>query len=831
MNILGRITAMPTLPSSLVGLKKIAYNYWWSWNPDAQRLFEQLSPANWKRFRGNPVKALLEADPTRLAALSQDRSFLGQVEASSSQLESYLAARPAPTTPPIAYFSMEFGFHESLPIYSGGLGILAGDHVKSASDLGLNLVAMGMFYHRGYFRQELTPLGQQVEVFDELRPDELPLIPVQDAAGHPLRVGIDFPGRTVWVTAYQATIGKVPAYLLSTNLPENSPQDREITARLYNPGQESRIQQEVVLGIGGVRVVRALGLEPQAWHMNEGHAAFIGLERAREWVAQGISFAEASEKVAAGALFTTHTPVPAGHDTFPLPLIDTYLGGWWDRLGISRDDFMALGLEHKSWGPVFSMSNLALHLSRASNGVSRLHGEVSRDMFKHLWSGFEPEEVPVGHITNGIHTWTFLSPEIGKLFHSSFPADWAEHLHDPGYWQVDHLDEQELWRARNQLRSNLVNEVRSRLVDQRKRNGEGPARQRMAEKALDPAALTIGFARRFATYKRAVLLFRDPDRLAKILNGPYPVQLVFAGKAHPQDEAGKAFIKELVAQIKEHGLEERMVLLENYDMGLARSLVQGVDIWLNNPRRPLEASGTSGMKAALNGALNFSVLDGWWAEAFNTRNGWQIGDEREYANDEAQDIADAQSLYYTLEKEILPLFFARGSEGTPSGWLNMVRESIHSVGPQFSAARMVYDYLVRYYQPLSQRSALLSSRPEIAQQLASWKHNLRVNWGSLRLWVEGQGDTITNGVGLPIRAHLVAPHIDLSYLSVEVVARRSTHDLERIGLPLVETNGDVHTFEGIYTPGRPGSYVYGVRVVARHPSFANPHEVAFVRWA
>ncbi|PZA06517.1 MULTISPECIES: alpha-glucan family phosphorylase [unclassified Meiothermus] len=830
MNVLGRITAMPTLPVPLQGLREVAYNLWWSWHPEAQRLFEQLDPGSWKRFRGNPVKQLLETDPDRIAALAEDASYLGQVEAVVESFRKYLSSRPQSTAPLIGYFSMEFGFHESLPIYSGGLGILAGDHIKAASDHGLNLVGVGLFYHQGYFRQELSPDGQQKEVYDEQHPEELPLTPVEDAEGRPLRVGVEFPGRTVWVTAYKAQVGTVPVYLMSTNLPENTPDDRYLTARLYVPGQEMRIQQELILGVGGVRILRALGLSPAVWHMNEGHAAFMGLERIRELVAAGKSFSEALEAAASGALFTTHTPVPAGHDSFPLDLVERYLNGWWDKFGISRDEFMALGLEQKSWGPVFSMSNLALTLSRAANGVSKLHGEVSRHMFRHLWPGLEPEEVPVGHVTNGVHTWTFLHPELLQLYRQHFPPQWRERVEDPALWRTEDLREEDLWRLRNSLRANLVREVRARLLEQRKRNGEAPARLREAEKVLDPNALTIGFARRFATYKRAVLLFTDPERLVRIVRGPYPVQFVFAGKAHPQDDPGKAFIKDLVAKIRELGLEDRMVLLENYDMGLARSLVQGVDIWLNTPRRPMEASGTSGMKAALNGALNFSILDGWWAEAFNTRNGWQIGDERSYATEEAQDTADAQALYYTLEYEILPLFYARGAEGTPSGWLNMVRESIKSVGPRFSAARMVRDYLNQYYLPLAQRSARLNAGEGI-KEIAAWKTRLKNQWSNVRLWVENRGDVMVNGQGLNLRAFLSAPNLPEDTLRVELVVRRSSGDLEVLPLKPAGREREALVFEGNYLPHRPGSYVYGVRAIAVHPELSSPHEVAFIKWA
>lgn len=825
---------MPTLPEPLKGLREVAYNLWWSWNPEAQRLFEQINSSQWKRFRSNPVRALLEADPERLASLAENAGYVGAVQATVANFRRYLETRPQ-KTPKIAYFSMEFGFHESLPIYSGGLGILAGDHIKSASDLGLSLTGIGMFYHEGYFRQELTAEGKQQEVYEDLPAEVLPLVPVLDKDGKPVKVGVEFPGRTVYITAFKAQVGTIPVYLMSTNLPENSADDRNLTARLYAPGQETRIQQELVLGIGGVRLVRALGIEAEVWHMNEGHAAFLGLERMRETVATGRGFAESLEAAAAGALFTTHTPVPAGHDSFPLDLIDRYLDGWWSKLGISKDEFINLGREHKTYGDVFSMSNLALATSRAAGGVSALHGQVSREMFHERWKGFEVEEVPIEHITNGVHVFTFLNPDLLALYEQSFPKSWRENVHKTEQWTVDKLEEVDLWRVRNQLRANLVVEVRKRLFEQRRRNGDLPAKLRSAEKVLDPTVLTIGFARRFATYKRAVLLFSDPERLLSIMNGPLPVQFVFAGKAHPKDEPGKEFIKKLAELVKRLGLEDRVILLENYDMGLARTLVQGVDVWLNTPRRPMEASGTSGMKSALNGGLNFSILDGWWAEAFNATNGWAIGDERshysgDFSTEEAEDFANAQSLYDTLQNEIIPLFYARGSVGTPSGWLAMVRESIRSCGPTYSAQRMVDDYHHKFYTPLGKRAAHLAERNnEALKAVATWKTLTQREWKNVRLWVESPGTSLNQP--LQVKAYLQAYGLPVDTLQVELVVRRSSGDLEVVALKPAGQERDALLFSGTYLPARPGSYVYGVRAVAVHPELSSRHEVAFVRWA
>jgi starch phosphorylase len=772
---------------------------------------------------------LLEARPERLKQLSQDPQYAGRVEAVLQQLRSYLSHRSQPSgqfSPSIAYFSMEFGFHESLPIYSGGLGILAGDHVKAASDLGLKLTAVGLFYHEGYFVQELSSEGVQKELYDDLRPQELPIQQALDKSGKPLRVEIEFPGRTVFVTAYKAQVGVIPVYLMSTNLPENAPEDRSLTARLYAPGQEMRIKQEVVLGIGGVRVLRALGLSPEVWHMNEGHAAFMGLERIREFVVAGKPYPEALEAAAAGALFTTHTPVPAGHDSFAIELIDRYLDGWWTKLGLSREDFIRLGQEDKSWGPVFSMSNLALTVSRAAGGVSELHGEVSRGMFRERWHGLEAEEVPIGSITNGVHTTTFLSPLLTKLYNQAFPQNWANTLHKPESWTPEHIGNTDLWAARNKLRQRLIEETRQRLFVQRQRNGELPARQQAALEVLNPATLTIGFARRFATYKRAILLLSDPQRLRQIMAGGQ-VQFIFAGKAHPKDDPGKSFIQQLQKSIREAGLEDQVVLLENYDMSLARTLVQGVDVWLNTPRRPLEASGTSGMKAGLNGGLNFSILDGWWAEGYNTKNGFAIGDGRDLGSEEVQDRADAQSLYDTLEHQIIPLFY-RLQEGLPLEWLDFVRESIRTVGPNFSAARMVDEYQRKFYTPLAKRYLHLQQHPEVLRQLSSWKSQTQHQWNQVRLWVEQP--TPPNGK-LQLKAFVQPAGFSEEHLRVELVIRRSSGELEVLPLSSQGRERDAVVYSTAYTPARPGSYEYGVRVVATHPELANPQEVAFVHWA
>ncbi len=835
MNVLGRITELPELPGPLAPLKEMAYNVWlwWSWTPAAQELYRKINPSLWEACHHNPVKLLLEANPERLADLAEDPEYVAAVEAVYQSFKAHLKTRPKSQVGPIAYFSAEYGFHESLPIYAGGLGVLAGDHVNAASNLGVNLVGVGLFYHRGYFHQHLSPEGVQTEYHETLRPEDLPLGVVRTAAGQPLKVSVEIEGRTVWIIAYQVQVAGTPVYLMSTNLPENDAADREITAELYNAEPGMRIRQEIVLGIGGVRLLRALGVDPKVWHMNEGHSAFIALERIREQVAAGLSFETAVEATAANAVFTTHTPVPAGHDVFPFDQVAHYLDGWWNKLGTDKNTFLNLAREERDHGAVFSMSVLALRTSRFAGGVSRLHGETSRKMFQHLWPGLEPEEVPIGHVTNGVHTWTWLAPPLRDLYERYFPEGWMNDVANEANWAVEELPAGELWNNRRLLRESLIREVRSRLREQRLRSGEPPARLRAAERVLDPGTLTVVFARRFATYKRADLLFHDPERLKAIAEGPYPIQIIYAGKAHPRDEPGKAMIQKIVHLVRELGLEDRVLVLEDYDIALARTLVFGADLWLNTPRRPMEASGTSGMKSALNGGVNFSVLDGWWAEAYDGQNGWAIGTERNYDSLAAQDAADAASLYDTLEHEILPLFYARDAEGVPTGWLGRVRRSIQTAGPRFSAERMVRDYLSLYYHPAEAHGQRLQADNfSAARELARWKRELARVWPQVRLEVSAPGDMRLNGKQLEIAASVEPAGIAPEHLVVELMLRRGPNGpLSTVPFELNGNEGGKLHYHIRYRPDRPGSYVYGVRLAARHPLAANPHEVAFVKWA
>ncbi|MBE0698074.1 MAG: alpha-glucan family phosphorylase, partial [Anaerolineaceae bacterium] len=602
----------------------------------------------------------------------------------------------------IAYFSFEFGLHESLPVYAGGLGILSGDHLKEASDLGLPLVGVGFYYTQGYFSQKISEDGWQENRNLTLNYEELPVTPLNDENGGPLTITVTMAGRRVMARILEVQVGRIPLYLLDTYLEGNSPQDRQLIARLYTSDQEIRISQEMLLGLGGVRALRMLGFDPVVWHMNEGHSAFLTLQRIREYMAGGMEFEEASNLVRKTNVFTTHTPVPAGNDEFPLWMMDKYFAHFFSELKMSRDQFMDIARNHQSWGETFSMPVLALRLSQYANGVSELHGQVARKMWQSLWPNRKAENVPIGHVTNGVHTGTWLGRRMRQLYEHYFGREWMENLDDPDMWaMVDTIPDAELWAVRRHFKNKLVNFAIERARRQWVSGGIHPVQVVASGVLLEPYSLTIGFARRFATYKRGNLILRDLDRLLRMVNhAEMPVQIIFAGKAHPSDEPGKLVIQEVYRTVKDARFGGRLVFLEDYDMNLARLMVQGVDVWMNTPRRPNEASGTSGMKAALNGTLNFSVLDGWWREGFNCQNGWAIGSDQDYADPYQQDEADARNLYDTLENEIIPLYYQdRAVDGLPKEWIARIKQSIRTLAPQFSTRRMLKEYITGAYIP------------------------------------------------------------------------------------------------------------------------------------
>jgi starch phosphorylase len=699
------------LPRRIKRLAELAHNLWWVWNPEVVRMFKEMEPILWENCFHNPVVFLRKINRAALNRFTADRYFLDKYDRIMREFDRYMASKdtwfettyPDLTDEQIAYFSFEFGLHESLMVYAGGLGILSGDHLKEASDLGLPLTAVGFLYMYGYFSQHITEDGWQQAENIPIIFDDLPLISLVDENDQPIKISIDLPGRKVYARVYELQVGRVKLFLMNTNIPENDAKDRQLTDRLYISDLELRISQEILLGIGGVKVLRELGYNPSIFHMNEGHSAFLALERVREFVASGVNLEEAKAKVSQTNVFTTHTPVPAGNDEFPLWMMEKYFSHYWSDLGMSRDDFLNFAKVLQNWGgEAFSMPVLALKLSDYRNGVSELHGAVSRKMWSKLWPDLPVDEVPIGYITNGVHTGTWLARRMGILFSRYLGNDWLAHVDDPNIWQqIENIPDEELWRVRRHLKRKLVVYMVGRARKQWLSTQVHPVQTVASGVLLDPYALTIGFARRFATYKRANLIFKDFSRLEKLVTDEHmPVQIIFAGKAHPADEPGKLLIQEVYRKVKDARFGGRMVFLEDYDMDMARYLVQGVDVWLNTPRRPREASGTSGEKAALNGTLNFSVLDGWWREGFNGNNGWAIGTEKEYATEEEQDDADALSLYDTLENEIIPLYYKqRSADGLPVDWLEKVKESIRTLAPQFSMRRMVKEYMTRYYEP------------------------------------------------------------------------------------------------------------------------------------
>ncbi|MBC8504291.1 MAG: alpha-glucan family phosphorylase [Anaerolineales bacterium] len=698
-----------SLPRRIRRLGELAYNLWWTWKPDAQRLFRRIDLDLWERTYHNPVQFLRQIERAQLNAVAQDRNFLDFYDRIFRMFDQYMKADDTwflrehadRKNRPIAYFSTEFGMHETLPIYAGGLGVLSGDHLKEASDLGLPLVAVGFLYTRGYFSQHITEDGWQEARFKRLRFDDMPVMPILDENDDPLTVSVELPGREVLARMWEIHVGRVPLYLLDTDVEGNNAEDRELTSRLYNSDLEARISQEIILGIGGVRALRNLGYNPSVWHMNEGHSAFMGLERSREMVAAGHSFEQAQESVRKSTIFTTHTPVPAGSDEFPLWLIDKYFSHLWPELGLDRDQFVDIARRKMSWGETFSMPLLAFRFSERRNGVSELHGQVARKMWNFLWPDKREEDVPISYVTNGIHTGTWLARRLDHLFRRYLGRDWMDHLDEPDLWDdVENIPDEELWVVRRHLKRKLVFYMRDRAREQWLRDGVHPVQVIASGVLLDPYALTIGFARRFATYKRASLILQDLDRLLDLVNRPNrPVQIIFAGKAHPNDNPGKMLIQEVYRTVKQAENGGRLVFLEDYDMNVARYLVQGVDVWLNTPRRPNEASGTSGQKAALNGVLNFSILDGWWREGYNGMNGWAIGDETDHEDPDVQDQMDIESLYDILENEIIPLYYDRSEGNLPREWIARSKESIRTLGPQFSMRRMIKDYAQQLYLP------------------------------------------------------------------------------------------------------------------------------------
>ena len=838
------------MPARISRLYELAYNLWWSWHPEARALYSALDSELWERVGHNPVLFLSEVQPHKLEMAAEDDDYLQRYDSILANFDRYMTPRPGETwfsrTYPeftdttIAYFSAEFGLSEALPIYSGGLGILSGDHCKEASDLGLPFVGVGFLYPQGYFHQRITREGVQEASYDKLHFSEAPAVPAVGPDGNEVMISVELPGRRIYAKVWKVQVGRIPLYLMDTDVEPNAPNDRELSARLYGGDREIRISQEIVLGIGGVRTLRALGVDPAVWHINEGHAAFLNLERCRERVAAGLTFNEAREAIAANSLFTTHTPVPAGNDTFSYELIDKYFAPFWPQLGLNRDQFMEVAREDHGWGPTYGMTVLALKLTGQHNGVSKLHGDVSRRMWQFLWPGIDPDEVPIGSITNGIHSPSWIAPELNALYKHYVSEDWQERVDDTNLWnRVKDIPDEELWQTHLQRKQVLIDYARRRLKQQHVRLGEGAVQMAEFDRMLDPNALIIGFARRFATYKRATLIFRDIDRLSRIVNNPdRPVQILFAGKAHPADEPGKSFIEQVYRISRSDAFKGKVIFLENYDIDMARYLVSGCDVWLNNPIRPHEASGTSGQKAALNGQPNCSILDGWWAEAFDGNNGWAIGEEREYHDADVQAEADSLSLYRLLEEEIVPTYYESGSDGIPHHWIAIMKEAIRTCAPQFSMRRMVKEYTDHYYVPaIQQGQQIEQSRFEKARTLANWKEKIRKNWDSVQLYVDGRRDgQLSLGEGFEVRAWVRANQLRPDDLRVELVYGEASDDhvTPQHTLPMqyaAQEPDGAYRYDLRLKPDDSGSIAYGVRVLPNHPAQAGKHDMGLMRWA
>ncbi len=855
-------TVRPRLPDRLVALEPLAANLRWSWDRHTQALFAEIDPEQWEAGHHDPRRVLAGVSPQRLEELAEDEGFVTRLASLTSELDTYLT-RPGwfhrmldehrvPTVEDgrgvlnghkVAYFSPEFGISEAIPQYSGGLGVLAGDHIKAASDLGVPLVAIGLFYRHGYFHQALSVDGWQQERFSDLDPHALALEPCDG-----VRINVELAGRTMQVQVWKASVGRVPLYLLDADVPENPPELQLVTDRLYGGDVEHRLRQEILLGIGGVKALEALGEPVRVFHTNEGHAGFLGLERIRSLMTgDGLSFAEAYEAVRGGSVFTTHTPVPAGIDRFPRSLIEKYFSGWAQECGVSLDDLMRLGRRPgQDSEDRFNMAVMGMRLARYRNGVSRLHGSVSRSMFSELWADVPEAEIPVGHVTNGVHGDTWVGPEMQELLVESLGRRWQW---DENAWEeIEQVVDADLAKPLEEGRRRLVDTVRARMRDAGLAAGRSPSDLEWMDNALDPAVITICFTRRMATHKRAALLLSQPDRLRSLLgNTEQPVQFVFAGKAHPEDDKGKEMIRRLVAFSQEPEIRDRFVFVEDYDMALARSLVQGADVWLNTPMRPLEASGTSGMKAVLNGALHCSVLDGWWAESFSAGdqrvgglpNGWAISSVEGIEDEARRSEMDANSLFELLEHQIVPLFNRRDDNGLRPEWLARVRQSLRTLGPVVGAHRMVRDYVENLYLPAATRAVAMQEHDwQAARDLAAFRERVTGAWPDVRVERVDTEEAVADlGGSRVVEAVVSLGELRTDEVEVQLVTGRvgQTGELEHpsiVAMSCAEAlDGGLHRYVGespLEVAGRMG---VTVRVVPSSPLVGEPVELGRVAWA
>ncbi len=841
-----RMMVEKRLPSRLSALETISRNLWWSWTQDARDLFESIDPELWNKVDRNPIALLDKLSLERINELENDKEFLVRLDGVAAQLEAYMTEEPDGKSAKVAYFSMEYGLHSSLKIYSGGLGILAGDYLKEASDKNVPMVAVGLLYRYGYFTQQLSAQGSQVATYEAQNFAKLPISPVRDEAGNWVTIQIAFPGRTLSARVWRCQVGRTDLFLLDTDYEANRDEDRQITYYLYGGDWENRLKQELLLGVGGIRALEKMGIKQQVYHCNEGHAAFIGIERIRNLIAKRrLSFSEAMEVVRASSLFTTHTPVPAGHDAFPESMMRQYMSHYPDVLGITWEQFINLGKTNPNDpNERFSMSVLACNLSQEVNGVSWLHGEVSKEILGNMWPGYFKNELHIGYVTNGVHFPTWVASNLRRLYERYFPKGFNGHVYNIPEWQGVHkIDDAELWQERMALKTRLINHIRNRYSDPKQVRCDSPRQMVQIVERIRPDVLTIGFARRFATYKRAHLLFTNLERLSALVNNKErPVQFIFAGKAHPHDKPGQDLIKRIVEVSSMPEFVGKIVFLQNYDMELARRMVQGVDVWLNTPTRPLEASGTSGEKCVMNGVMQFSVLDGWWVEGYKEGAGWMLPMERSFSEQRFQDELDAEMIYNTIEDQIVPMYYDRAEDGVPHRWVNAVKKCVADIASNFTMNRQLIDYEDRFYNKLAVRKEqMMENNYRMAREMAAWKRKVSAAWDDVKI-LGVQRVELDNEAIFVDKKYLYEVTLDVASLraedlGVELVVAKQIEAGEPVNvvatkpLEIKSVNGQEVTFSIDYTPARTGSFDVALRVYPKNDRLPHRMDFALVKWA
>ena len=837
------VTVKSRIPEELEKLSEIARNIWWAWNFEATELFRDLDPELWKECGQNPVLLLERMSYEKLEALAKDKVILRRMNEVYTKFRDYMDVKPDEQRPSIAYFSMEYGLSSVLKIYSGGLGVLAGDYLKEASDSNVDLCAVGFLYRYGYFTQTLSMDGQQIANYEAQNFGQLPIERVMDANGQPLIVDVPYLDYFVHANVWRVNVGRISLYLLDTDNEMNSEFDRPITHQLYGGDWENRLKQEILLGIGGILTLKALGIKKDVYHCNEGHAALINVQRICDYVATGLTFDQAIELVRASSLYTVHTPVPAGHDYFDEGLFGKYMGGYPSRMGITWDDLMDLGRNNPGdKGERFCMSVFACNTSQEVNGVSWLHGKVSQEMFSSIWKGYFPEESHVGYVTNGVHFPTWSATEWKELYFKYFNENFWCDQSNPKIWEaIYNVPDEEIWKTRMTMKNKLVDYIRKSFRDTWLKNQGDPSRIVSLMDKINPNALLIGFGRRFATYKRAHLLFTDLDRLSKIVNNPdYPVQFLFTGKAHPHDGAGQGLIKRIIEISRRPEFLGKIIFLENYDMQLARRLVSGVDIWLNTPTRPLEASGTSGEKALMNGVVNFSVLDGWWLEGYREGAGWALTEKRTYQNQEHQDQLDAATIYSILETEILPLYYARNKKGYSEGWIKVVKNSIAQIAPHYTMKRQLDDYYSKFYCKLAKRFQTLAANDNAkAKEIAAWKEDVVAKWDAIEIVSCDKVEDLKNGDIESGKEYTITYVIDEKGLNdavgLELVTTYTTADGKQHvysvePFSVIKKEGNLYTFQVKHSLSNAGSFKVSYRMFPKNPELPHRQDFCYVRW-